>query len=138
MIILVWDSGGLGTVSGDASQVSTFGFLNKTQLTKLKKKAIRRGVWFTVLRRIDRALIDLTIKVSDIVRSYNLVKSILTIARKVQEVFQSKLAHRIKEIGIPLTRKLSLLAQNWGNKGAWKWVNDANFAWYLTITKLNS
>lgn len=123
---------------GDASQVSTFGFLDKTQLTKLKKKAMRRGVWFTVLRRIDRALIDLTIIVSDNVRSYNLVKSILTIARKVQEVFQSKLAHRIKEIGIPLTRKLSLLAQNWGNKGARKWVNDANFAWYLTITKLNS
>ena len=138
MIILAWDSGGLGTVSGDASPVSTFGFLNKTQLTKLKKKAIRRGVWFTVLRRIDRALIDLTIKVRDIVRSYNLVKSILTIARKVQEVFQSKLAHGIKEIGIPLSRKLSLLAQNWGNKGTWKWVNDANFAWYLTITKLNS
>lgn len=123
---------------GDALQVSTFGFLDKTQLTKLKKKAMRRGVWFTVLRRIDRALIDLTIKVSDNVRSYNLVKSILTIARKVQEVFQSKLAHRIKEIGIPLTRKLSLLAQNWGNKGSRKWVNDANFAWYLTITKLNS
>lgn len=123
---------------GDASQVSTFGFLDKTQLTKLKKKAMRRGVWFTVLRRIDRALIDLTIKVSDNVRSYNLVKSILTIARKVQEVFQSKLAHRIKEIGIPLTHKLSLLAQNWGNKGARKWVNDANFAWYLTIAKLNS
>ena len=61
-------------MSGDASQVSTFGFLNKTQLTKLKKKAIRLGGWFTVLRRIDRAFIDLTGKVSDNARSYNLVK----------------------------------------------------------------
>jgi hypothetical protein len=125
-------------VSGDAAQVSTFDFLDKTQLTKLKKKAIRRGVWFTVLRRIDRALIDLTIKVSDKIRSYSLAKSILIIARKVQEAFQGKLAHRIKEIGIPLTRKLGLLAQNWGNKSARKWVNNANFAWYLTITKINS
>ena len=74
MIILAWDSGGLGTVSGDASQVSTFGFLNKTQLTKVEKKAVRRGGWFTVLRRIDIALIDLTTKVRDNVRSYNLVK----------------------------------------------------------------
>jgi len=138
MIIPAWDSGGLGTVFGDISQVSAFGFLDKTHLTKLKKKAMRRGVWFTVLRRIDRALIDLTIKVSDNVRSYNLAKSILTITTKVHEAFQGKLAHRIKEIGIPLTRKLSKLAQNWGNKGARKWVNDANFAWYLTITKLNS
>jgi hypothetical protein len=124
-------------VSGDASQVVNFGFFDKTQLMKLKLKAIRCGVWFTALQRIDRVLIDLTIKVNNNVRSYTLAKSILTVARKLQEVFQSKLAHKIKEIGIPLTRKLSRLAQNWGNKGAWEWVNDADFARYLTIMKLN-
>lgn len=124
-------------MSGDASQVGNFGFFDKTQLMKLKLKAIRCGVWFTALQRIDRVLIDLTIKVKNNVRSYTLAKSILTVARKLQEVFQSKLAHKIKEIGIPLTRKLSRLAQNWGNKGAREWVNDADFARYLTIMKLN-
>lgn len=124
-------------MSGDASQVGNFGFFDKTQLMKLKLKAIRCGVWFTALQRIDRVLIDLTIKVNINVRSYTLAKSILTVARKLQEVFQSKLAHKIKEIGIPLTRKLSRLAQNWGNKGAREWVNDADFARYLTIMKLN-
>lgn len=124
-------------MSGDASQVVNFGFFDKTQLMKLKLKAIRCGVWFTALQRIDRVLIDLTIKVNNNVRSYTLAKSILTVARKLQEVFQSKLAHKIKEIGIPLTRKLSRLAQNWGNKGAREWVNDADFARYLTIMKLN-
>jgi len=124
-------------VSGDASQVGNFGFFDKTQLMKLKLKAIRCGVWFTALQRIDRVLIDLTIKVNINVRSYTLAKSILTVARKLQEVFQSKLAHKIKEIGIPLTRKLSRLAQNWGNKGAREWVNDTDFARYLTIMKLN-
>lgn len=124
-------------MSGDASQVGNFGFFDKTQLMKLKLKAIRCGVWFTALQRIDRVLIDLTIKVNNNVRSYTLAKSILTVARKLQEVFQSKLAHKIKEIGIPLTRKLSRLAQNWGNKGAREWVNDADFARYLTIMKLN-
>ena len=124
-------------MSGDASQVGNFGFFDKTQLMKLKLKAMRCGVWFTALQRIDRVLIDLTIKVNINVRSYTLAKSILTVARKLQEVFQSKLAHKIKEIGIPLTRKLSRLAQNWGNKGAREWVNDADFARYLTIMKLN-
>lgn len=124
-------------MSGDASQVGNFGFFDKTQLMKLKLKAIRCGVWFTALQRIDRVLIDLTIKVNINVRSYTLAKSILTVARKLQEVFQSKLAHKIKEIGIPLTRKLSRLAQNWGNKGAREWVNDTDFARYLTIMKLN-
>lgn len=124
-------------MSWDASQVGNFGFFDKTQLMKLKLKAIRCGVWFTALQRIDRVLIDLTIKVNINVRSYTLAKSILTVARKLQEVFQSKLAHKIKEIGIPLTRKLSRLAQNWGNKGAREWVNDADFARFLTIMKLN-
>jgi hypothetical protein len=37
------------------------GFLEKAQLLKLKLKAMRSGVWFRALSRIDRVLVDLTI-----------------------------------------------------------------------------
>ena len=42
-----------------ASQDNAFSFIDKTQLIKLKLKAMRAGVWFRALPRIDRALIDL-------------------------------------------------------------------------------
>ena len=39
------------------------GLVDKSGILELRVKAIRAGVWFRGLRRIDRALIDLTIKV---------------------------------------------------------------------------
>ena len=51
---------------------NAFRFLCKEQLVKLRLNAMRAGVWFRALRRIDRALIDLTIKVASTVRSVTL------------------------------------------------------------------
>jgi hypothetical protein len=39
-------------------------FLGRAQLMKLRLKAIRSGMWFRSLSRIDRVLVDLTIKVA--------------------------------------------------------------------------
>jgi hypothetical protein len=125
-------------VSTIAPQNSTFSFLDKTQLIKLKLKAMRSGVWFKALPRIDRVLFDLTIKVARCsVRSASLAKSILSITGKLEALLESKLARAIREIGFPLASKLSLLAQKWGNQGAQEWAKDTGFAQYLAIMKLN-
>ena len=50
----------------------TFGFFDRAQLVKLMLRALRAGVWFRALRRIDRVLIELTIRVADSVRSVTL------------------------------------------------------------------
>ena len=120
------------------TQNSTFSFLNKTQMIKLKLKAIRSGVWFKALPRIDRVLYDLTIKIVRCsVRSASLAKSILCITGKLKALLESKLSRAIRDIGFPLACKLSLLAQNWGNQGAQEWEKDIRFAQYLAIMKLN-
>ena len=125
-------------MSTTAPQNSTFSFLDKTQLIKLKLKAIRSGVWFRALPRIDRVLFDLTIKVVRCgVRSTSLAKSILSITGKLEALLEGKLARAIREIGFPLACKLSLLAQKWGNQGAQEWAKDTEFAQYLAIMKLN-
>jgi hypothetical protein len=95
-------------------------------------------VWFRALPRIDRVLFDLTIKVArDSVRSTSLAKSIFSIVGKLRERLESKLASAIRNIGFPLARKLSHLAQKWGNQSAQEWAKDIEFAKYLAITKLN-
>ena len=113
-------------------------FLEKTQLMKLKMKAMRAGVWFRALPRIDRVLIDLTIKVADNIRSPHLARCILAITGKLEAIMDSKLSRAIREIGLPIAHKLSQFAQKWGNKTAEKWANDKTFACYLAAMKLNA
>jgi hypothetical protein len=112
-------------------------FIDRTQLIKLKLKAMRSGVWFRALRRIDRVLVDLTIKVARCVRSSILANSILSITRKLEALLESRFVRAIRDIGFSLACKLSLLAQKWGNKAAKEWANDFGFARYLAVMKLN-
>ena len=109
----------------------------RTQLVKMKLRAIRAGVWFRALPRIDRALIDLTIKVAHNIRSTTLAISIISVAKKLNNLFESKLTRTIRDIGLSLTSKLSHIAQKWGNKAAKTWAGDLNFARYLAVMNLN-
>ena len=113
------------------------GFLEKAQLMKLRLKAIRAGVWFRALPRIDRVLVDLTIKVAGIVRSFTLAKSILSVIRKLDDLLESKFLRAIREIGFPVSRRLSLVAQKWGNVIAKNWSSDGCFARFLAVMALN-
>ena len=118
-------------------QERSFRFADKAQLLKLRTKAMRSGVWFKALQRIDRVLVDLTIKVACNVRSIILAKSILIVTRKLQELLESKFSRTIRNIGFPMARNLSEFAQKWGNSSAIKWANDKSFVRYLTIMTLN-
>ena len=120
-----------------AQQNSTSDFLSKAQLVKLKLKAMRAGVWYRALPRIDRVLVDLTIKVANTIRSPHLARSILSVAGKLESLLESKLQRAIREIGLPIVHKLSIFAQNWGNVAAEKWASDEGFARYWAAIKLN-
>jgi hypothetical protein len=118
-------------------QDRTFSFFDRIQLIKLKLKAIRAGVWFKALRRIDRVLIDLTIKVVGNVRSITLAKSILALARKLEGIMESRLSRALREVGFPLAQKLSLVAQKWGSTSAKSWPSDSSFVNFLGVMHIN-
>jgi hypothetical protein len=124
-------------VYGCAYQERSFTFLEKTQLVKVKRKAIRAGVWFRALRRIDRVLIDLTIRVADSVRSASLARCVLFVTGKLDDLFESKLSRMKRAIGIPLARKLGLFAQKWRNRIAEDWAKDKVFVGCLAVMGLN-
>jgi len=117
---------------------STTNFIDKTQLIKLKLKAMRAGVWFKTLHRIDRVLIYLTIRVVNRVRSASLATCILSVTRKLEGLLERNLVRAIKEIGFPLACRLSLFAQKWGNSSAQEWMKDMVFVRYLAVMNLNS
>ena len=119
-------------------QDNAFRFLDRTQLVKLKLKAMRSGAWFRALRRIDRVLIDLTIKVASTVRSVTLAKSILALVRKLEGIMESSFSRVMREVGFLLAQKVSSVAQKWGSTSAKIWAFDSSFAHFLAVMHINS
>ena len=112
--------------------------LTKSMLAKIRIRAIRRGIWFRVLDRLERASIDLTIRVVERVRSSVLTKMLTSIVKKLSEAMESKVAHMMREVGCGLAQKVSGIAQKWGNKSAVEWKADPGFIQYLTVMCLNA
>ena len=112
--------------------------LTKVALSKIKIRAIRRGLWFKVLSRVERASINLTLKVVRKVRSLLLAKVLTNIMKKLLDAMESKVARLMKEVGRGLAQNLSRIAQKWGNKSAKSWSQDLGFVKYLTIMHLNN
>jgi hypothetical protein len=113
-------------------------FLDKRKLINLKTKAIRSGAWFKALKRIDRVLLDLTIKVVGSIKSAKLAKSILTLTRKLEDAMKGSFSSRLREIGLPLAQKTSRVAQELGNISAGDWAFDSSFATFLAVMHVNS
>ena len=112
-------------------------FLAKKQLVNLKIKAIRAGAWFKVLRRIDRVLLDLTIRVVDNIRSAKLAKSIDLLTRKLEDAIENNFSNHLRRIGFVLAQKTSSAAQKLGNQSSKSWASDSSFAVFLVVMYLN-
>jgi len=112
-------------------------FLSRFELAKLRVKARRRGVWFKMLSRVERGLIDLTIKAVEKVRSFLLARSLISVVEKLLEAMESEVARLMRTVGRQLARKLSEIAQSWGNKSARLWATDFSFVQYLAVTQKN-
>lgn len=120
-----------------ALRIKPFNFINKPQLIRLKLKAIRAGVWFKALQRIDRVLIDLTIRVASNIRSVTLARNILAVTKKLEGFLESRLSRAIREVGLPLAKKISQVAQKWGNTSAENWASDLSFVNFFAAMSLN-
>lgn len=117
----------------------TFNFMiGKKELLKLRLRAIRAGVWFQALRRIDRAIINLTIQVTSKVRSFTLAQKIFSIIKRLEGKLESRVSRAVKEVGFQLAQKISLVAQKWGNTSAKDWGSDISFAKFLAVIHINN
>jgi len=106
-------------------------------LVRLRLLAVRRGIWFRVLSRLERSLVDLVLKVTKRVRSRKLAFAICSIVKKLEEAMEGKVAVWLREFGAPLAERLSCVAQGWGNMCAREWAGDVGFIRYLAIMRLN-
>ncbi len=111
--------------------------LTKACLAKLRQKAVRAGVWFRSLPRIDRVLVDLTIKVADSIRSSQLAKSLSIVVGKLEGLLESRISCLARTVCQSLAEKISATAQSWGYAAAKNWATDRSFALYLAVMQAN-
>ena len=103
------------------------------KLAEAKKNALRRGVWFRVLNRVERGVIDLTVKYVDNIKSTKLAKVVTAIIEKLQTKMESVVDKLVRTVGLPLARKISGIAVSWGNRLASAWSEDCSFARFLVV-----
>ena len=114
------------------------GLFRKCDLIVLKKKALRRRLWFNVLNRMERGLIDSVVKIVDRVRSALLAKVLMCIVQKLLLALESKVKRMMREVGRPLAKKISLIAKSWGNESASAWIEDDGWILYLTVMEISA
>ena len=83
--------------------------LGTSSLTVIKRKAVRRGVWFRTLTRSERGIVDLTVRIVKTIRSRLLMNVIERIVTKLQKAMESNVVRLMREVGQPLARKLQML-----------------------------
>ena len=112
--------------------------LTRQGLLKVKTKAVRKGVWYEALSRAERAIVDLTIRCVENVKSPILAKTVIRILGKISQTLENCFLRKAEEIGSNLARQLSLVAENWGNRTAQKWKTDKKFILFLGATALGT
>src|SRR3989442_5564112 len=106
--------------------------LTGRKLAGLKTRALRKRVWYGVLDRVERGLLDLTIRWVDNVRSGRLREMLLRILVKLARAMEQGMA-RVLVVGRELALRASELAVRWGNVDAYSWRSDHGF--WLGIAK---
>jgi hypothetical protein len=114
-------------------------------LTSLKQKSIRaHNSWFRVLSLDKRRFIDAVIQTVNRIQSPLLVKALTPIAEKLLQAIGGvrgligHLAYEMQNYGLPLAKRVSQYAKDWGNRTAEKWANDPGFIRFLTVIEINN
>jgi hypothetical protein len=108
------------------------------QILVFKKFALRNGIWFRALNLVERGILDLTTQYVACIKSSKLATVVTAILEKLRIASEGVVDRLVRTVGFSLAKKVSIVAQSWGNRLAVAWAQDADFARYLAVTHLNT
>src|SRR6267378_2281229 len=88
--------------------------ITREVLVGLKTRGLRRRLWYCTLSRIERGLVDLTIRWVDKVRSGRMAETLLRILAKLAMALETGMGRALSR-GRILAVRASELAVGWGN-----------------------
>ena len=107
-------------------------------LISVKRKALRKRVWYRSLDGIERGILSLAARVVERVDSEVLGVVLVKIIAKLNDDLKGVFVRRMETFGFRRIKKIIGMAQLWGNDSAGLWGRDVGFVRYLTIMCLNS
>ena len=114
------------------------GVVSVVELAEVRKKALRRRAWFRVLSKAERAIVSLTIRCVERVRSPKLAGMLEVIVCKLREAMKGKVERLKETVGRQLAHWLSRFAEAWGNVSARQWRSDLCFIQFLVVMHMNT
>ena len=106
-------------------------------LDDLRRRAIRRRVWFRALDSLERKILGLSVRVLDSAVKFSSLGKVLTsIVAKIEDALKSVFERRLEGYGLRRAAELAEMAAKLGCVGARRWV-DSSFARYVTFMSLN-
>lgn len=112
--------------------------LSRRWLVSVRSRALRCGVWYSVLSRGERGCVDLAIRVVERVSSRLLRRVLSAVVEKLAEALESPVQRLMRSVGSSRALRLSRIAEGWGNKQASSWARDAGFVRYLAVMHVNA
>jgi len=107
-------------------------------LVEMRRKALRRGVWYRALDRVERGILSLAARVVDRVESAVLGVVLVKILRKLRDALKSGFVRRMEEFGLKRAREVAAQAVAWGHGAARAWSSDLGFVRYVTLLDVNA
>ena len=114
------------------------GVVSVVELAEVRKKALRRRAWFRVLSMVERAIVNLTIRCVERVRSPKLAGMLEVIVCKLREAMKGQVERLKETVGRQLAQGLSRFAEAWGNVSARRWRSDLCFIQFLAVMHMNT
>lgn len=111
---------------------------SRQDLIKIKSRALRQRVWFRALSKVERAIVDLTIKCVEKIRSSVLAGTISGIVGKVLQFLEEDFMARAERVGREIVESVHALGEKWGNKACSAWECDRCFIRFLGVNALNT
>ena len=113
----VASSGDRDPVLGFPSKKLFEGPITREVLVGLKTRGLRGRVWYWALDRMERGLVDLTIRWVDKVRSGRMTETLMRILEKLAQALETVI-EKVLEKGRELATRASELAVEWENESA--------------------
>ena len=101
--------------------------ITREVLIGFKTRGLRRRLWYCTLSRMERGLVDLTIRWVDKVRSGRMTETLMRILAKLAQAMETGIG-RVLGRGRVLAARASELAVGWGNGSAFYWRFETAFA----------
>ena len=102
-------------------------------LKAVRKKAMRKRVWYNSIDGLERGIVNLTICLVENIESLTLLNVLKNILNKIKESSKSVFIRYYETYGLSKAEKVVKLAVGFGCEYATTWLNYSSFSRLLTL-----